>query len=153
MNARKYLESFRIADKRIQIKTEQIEMLQERLTSITAPMDKEQVSHTKNVGIVADTVAKIVDMQTEIDQQRAALYDAKNEAFNLLDQLLPHYENILIDRYIEGKSIKEISCKRFLSTRQVIRRINEGIDELQVVIDRMAHDDTSMSPACHIHGT
>lgn len=147
MNAREYLESFQIADKRIQIKTEQIEMLQERLTSITAPLDKEQVSHTKNVGIVADTVAKIVDIQTEIDQQRAALYEAQNKAFDLLNQLLPQFENVLIDRYIQGRSIKEICCRRFLSKRQVIRRINEGIDELQKIMDRMAPDGTSMSPA------
>ena len=84
-DARKYLESFRIQESRIQLKTEQVQSLQERLTSITAPMDKEQVSHTKNVGIMADTVAMIVDIQRESDQQTADLYRRKREAYQLLD--------------------------------------------------------------------
>ena len=86
-DARKYLESFRIQESRIQLKTEQVQSLQERLTSITAPMDKEQVSHTKNVGIMADTVAMIVDIQREIDQQTADLYRRKREAYQLLEKL------------------------------------------------------------------
>lgn len=102
-DARKYLESFRIQESRIQLKTEQVQSLQERLTSITAPMDKEQVSHTKNVGIMADTVAMIVDIQREIDQQTADLYRRKREAYQLLDQLHPAHERLLLDRYLEGK--------------------------------------------------
>ena len=143
-DARKYLESFRIQESRIQLKTEQVQSLQERLTSITAPMDKEQVSHTKNVGIMADTVAMIVDIQREIDQQTADLYRRKREAYQLLDQLHPAHERLLLDRYLEGKTLDELRGRLFVSKRQLLRRSKEAIAELQKVIDR--NDVTGMSP-------
>ena len=133
-DARKYLESFRIQESRIQLKTEQVQSLQERLTSITAPMDKEQVSHTKNVGIMADTV----------DQQTADLYRRKREAYQLLDQLHPAHERLLLDRYLEGKTLDELRGRLFVSKRQLLRRSKEAIAELQKVIDR--NDVTGMSP-------
>lgn len=143
-DARKYLESFRIQESRIQLKTEQVQSLQERLTSITAPMDKEQVSHTKNVGIMADTVAMIVDIQREIDQQTADLYRRKREAYQLLDQLHPAHERLLLDRYLEEKTLDELRGRLFVSKRQLLRRSKEAIAELQKVIDR--NDVTCMSP-------
>ena len=50
-DAREYLESIRSLEIRIQMKIRQVKKLRDSLTSITAPMDKEQVTHTKNVGI------------------------------------------------------------------------------------------------------
>ena len=47
IDAREYLHSFRIADSKIQLKIQQVQKLNDRLLSLTAPMDKEQVSHTK----------------------------------------------------------------------------------------------------------
>lgn len=46
IDAREYLHSFRIADSKIQLKIQQVQKLNDRLLSLTAPMDKEQVSHT-----------------------------------------------------------------------------------------------------------
>ena len=58
IDARDYLNSFRIADSKIQLKSQQMQKLRERLLSLSAPMDKEQVSHTPNVGIMADDCNK-----------------------------------------------------------------------------------------------
>ena len=48
MNARKYLESIRDVSERIKINQERVQRLHESLTSLSAPMDKEQVSHLHN---------------------------------------------------------------------------------------------------------
>ena len=53
MNARQYLKSLRNKESRIQIKMRQIQKLRDRLLSTSAPMDKEQVSHTTNVSVMA----------------------------------------------------------------------------------------------------
>ena len=73
VNAREYLGYFRVAESRIELKIKQIQSLQDRLCCISIPMDKEQVSHTKSVEIMAETIAMIVDMQKEIDQQTSAI--------------------------------------------------------------------------------
>ena len=63
VDAREYLSYFRVAESRIRLKIKQIQSLQDRLRSISVPMDNEQVSHTRNVEIMAETISIIVDMQ------------------------------------------------------------------------------------------
>ena len=65
-DAREYLTSIRKAEERLSLKKRQVENLRDRLTSLSVPTDKEVVSHTPNVGVMADTVAMIADMEAEI---------------------------------------------------------------------------------------
>ena len=60
MMAFDYLDSLRTIEIRIQIKTRQAQHLRDTMSSITAPMDKEQVSHTKNVSAMQDTMAMVL---------------------------------------------------------------------------------------------
>ena len=55
---------------------------------------------------MADTIATIVDMQKEIDQQTNDLMIAKRKALRLLDLLKPESEVILIKRYFENKNVE-----------------------------------------------
>lgn len=72
-----------LADSKIQLKSQQMQKLRERLLSLSAPMDKEQVSHTPNVGIMAETIATIVDKQKEIDRENNELTKKKCELIEL----------------------------------------------------------------------
>ena len=107
-DAREYLRSFRLAESRIQLKTRQVKDLQDRLLCISAPMDKEMVSHTPNVGVMADTIAMIIDLQNEIDQQAAEIVNQKRELFRMLDQIDPEYATLLTEHYLDGMSFVEI---------------------------------------------
>ena len=69
IDAQEYLTSIQQAGQRIELKIQQVKSLREQLQSISAPLDKEQVSHTRNVAVMSDTIATIVDMEKEIDQQ------------------------------------------------------------------------------------
>ncbi len=135
MNARKYLKSIQVKESRIKIKMQQIQKLRDRLLSTSAPMDKEQVSHTTNVGVMADTIALIVDMQKEVDMQSAEYLKQKWEAMNLMDQIKPESAEILIDRYFEGKTFPEIGKERFITGRQAQRKEYTAIKEFQQVLD------------------
>ncbi len=143
-DAREYLESFKKTEERIRLKARQIRELQDRLMCLSAPMENEQVSHTRNVAIMAETVAMIVDMQNELDQQTARLLQAKREAYRLFDQIQPQSAALLLDRYLEGSTVAEMSKKLFLSQRQTQRRLNESVLELQAVFDRL--DAEKLSP-------
>lgn len=135
MNARQYLKSLRNKESRIQIKMRQIQKLRDRLLSTSAPMDKEQVSHTTNVSVMADTIAMIVDMQKEVEAQTVEYLKQKWEAMKLMDQIKPESAEILIDRYFEGKTFTEIGKERFISGRQAQRREYAAIREFQRVLD------------------
>lgn len=43
------------------------------MSNITAPMDKEQVSHTKNVSAMQNTMAMVLDIEEEISELRNRL--------------------------------------------------------------------------------
>lgn len=135
MNAREYLESFRHSEKKIELKISQVQKLHESLTMLSAPMDKEQVSHSRNVSIMAETVAQIVDMEREIDQQTAELFQKKRHAFALLDKIDPMEASILIEHYIDAKTLKRISEDLFITERHVCRRIHDAISHFQKVLD------------------
>lgn len=135
MNAREYLESFKMIEDRLQVKSEQVQKLEERLTSITVPLDKEQVSHTKNVAVMADTVAEIVDMQNEINQQAKECAAAKTRALKLLSKLDPDCSKILTERLFEGKTFPEIGKVMFITERQAQRKFKEALADFQIILD------------------
>lgn len=134
-DARKYLESIRAAKMRIQLKLKRVQDLRDSLTSLTVPLDHDQVSHSRNVDIMADTVALIKDMEREIDQQTCALLTAKKEAYQLLDQIQPDYASILTSYYFEQKSTDELARLMHMSRRQAQRNLSAAIDAFQSVLD------------------
>ena len=69
IDAREYLESIKRDELRIGLKVKLIQNLHDQLCSISGSVPTEQVSHTRNVSAMADTVATIIDMQNEIDHQ------------------------------------------------------------------------------------
>ena len=144
INAREYLESFRTDESRIELKLKQMQNLQDRLCSISTFTINEPVSHTKNVSVMADTMATIVDMQKEIDQQTSEIVKRKHEAYLLLDQIKPENAAILIDYYFEKKTITAIGCAIHLEKRQTYRKLSEAISELQIILD-----SSELQVQCH----
>ena len=135
IEARKYLESFKTDESRIELKLEQIHYLQERLSNISAALVNDPVSHTRNVTVMADTMATIVDMQKEIDQQTNEIVKRKHEAYLLLEQINPESAAILVDYFFKKKTIIAISRTMHLERRQTYRKLNEAIAELQFVLN------------------
>ena len=135
IDAREFLKSFCKAESRIQLKEKQVKELQERLMSISAPMDKEMVAHTPNVGIMADTVAMIIDLQHEIDRQSAEIVKRKRELYDILDQIEPKSAVLLMEHFLKGKSLTEVAKMHHYERRWAKRRIASAIAELQAVLD------------------
>lgn len=136
IDARQYLRSFRVKESKLQLKLEQIQRLRDRLLNTSAPMDKEQVSHTTNVSVMADTIATIVDLQKEADMQASEFLKEKWKAMELMEQIRPESSAVLIARYFEGKTYPEIGHEQFITERQAQRKEKTAIKEFQRVLDR-----------------
>ena len=99
-------------------------------------------SATSNAGtgipycIMADTIAKIADIEKEIDQQSSELVEAQNEAFRYLDQIPSESANYLINRFFVGMTITDIGRLTFSSERSTYRRVQNALAEFQAVLDR-----------------
>ena len=134
IDARTYLESIRALDIRIQMKMRQIQHMRESLTSITASNDKEPVSKTRNVSVMAETIARISDIEKDIAQQTTDLFNKKAMAIHLFDQLSADHASVLSSHYLERRSTKEIADSMYISKRQVERNIKAAIIEFQQVL-------------------
>lgn len=135
IDAREYLSYFRIAESRIELKAKQIQSLQDRLLSLSPVLDQEHVSHTKNVAVMADTIAIITDIQRDIDKQTSEIFQRKREAYQLLDQINPENAALLMDRYFNRKTILNISHSIHVTKRQTQRKLNDAIEEFQAVLN------------------
>lgn len=142
IDAHNYLQYFRVAESKIELKINQIKNLQDRLYSISTPINKEPCSHTRNVTVMADTTAIIIDMQKEIDQQTSAILQRKREAFLLLDQIKPENAALLMERYFNRKTILDISHSIHVTKRQAQRRLNDAIRAFQIVLNDAANTKT-----------
>ena len=135
IDAREYLQSFRKKESKLQLKLKQLHYLQGKLYSISLPAEQEHVIHTKNVSVMADTIAIIVDMQREINQQTYEIMQKKHEAYMLLDKIKPENAALLLDHYFDGETILSISQRIQKTKRQTQRRMNNAVAEFQAALN------------------
>ena len=79
MTAQEYLEQARTLDRQIDSKLMQLSLLRDLSTRTTAAMDGEVVSHTRNVHSLQDTIAKIMDMEREVNADVDRFVDLKDD--------------------------------------------------------------------------
>ena len=127
----KFLEYILSLNKKIDTKRYQLEKLHDRLTSLSVPTDKEQVSHTRNLDIMGETIALIIQLEKQLDMETKELVAMQIRAEVYFDLLLPENSLILRERYSYGTPIEEMAKNRGLSDRQVYRLIHKAADELE----------------------
>ena len=105
MTAKEYLSQAYWLDRRIDSKLEQLSALRDTTTKATAVMNDTPVSHTRNVFSLQDTIAKIVDMERELDREIDALVDLKRDIMRQIkDVKNPEHQTLLELRYLCFKS-------------------------------------------------
>ena len=134
-DAREFLESIRKTELRLQMRQRQLQAMRDRLLCITPAMDQELVSHTRNVGAMADSIAMILDMEKEIDQETSEFILVKKKALGLMNLIAPEHSEILIERFFEAKTFPEIGRILFVTERQAQRRLKEAVAEYQRVLN------------------
>ena len=145
IDAKKYLESLQASEDKVRLKIQQLQVLKDKVLCISVPVDAELVSHTKNVGTMAETIAAMIDMQKEIDIQSCKLLEAKREAFHLLDQIRPESASIIINRFFVRLSIQEMSKMAYMSRRNMYRRLQEALSEFQHVLNGSGQDSPCLT--------
>ncbi|MCI5771704.1 MAG: hypothetical protein MR021_02645 [Clostridiales bacterium] len=77
IEAKKYLKSFKALENKIALKIARVKALRDKPTSLSVPMDKEQVSHTTNVSIMADNLDVILRSTIPVELQ-GRVYACRN---------------------------------------------------------------------------
>lgn len=120
--AKEYLCQIPKTDKLIKRLCNTVATLRFSLTSVSCELKPDKVQTSGPKDTMAATIAKIVDLEREIDQRIDELVDLKREAFRLISQLPDHdQQNVLIARYIENRKWLDIADDLNFSISQVYK--------------------------------
>ena len=140
MTAKEYLgQAYRI-DQRINSKLEQVASLQALATKATSTLchDKVQSSSTKSM---ADTIAKIVDLQAEINADIDQLVDTKREIVSVIKRIQnPEHQTLLELRYLCFKSWEQIAVSLGYSIQHIYRLHDKSISCVEIPKDESKCD-------------
>ena len=134
MKAEEYLKQIRRLDRLIDSKLTILSCLESSATRLSSAPDGDQVSHTRNVHALQDTIAQIMDLRKEIDAETDALVDLREEAQEVIRRLDDATaQTVLILRYVWLKSWIDIADTLAYNLRSVYKirdRALAGLDEM-----------------------
>ena len=134
--AKAYLQKIRLYDVQINSKIEELEKLRSMTTKITPTLSGDVVSGSRSQDKLGDAVARIVDLEAEIDRRIDILCDLKLNAMELLDKLQnPNHYEILHKRYFQFKSLEQISVDMGYSYRNICYIHGKALQAMTVVMN------------------
>ena len=115
-----FLEQVKLCDTHINNKLAELSSLKDMVTHITASLGGEVVSGGSNQDKLGDAIAKIIDLENEINNAVDAYIDKKKQVGAVLDKLTdPDQIKVLHKRYFEDKTWEEIACEMHMTYRNV----------------------------------
>lgn len=119
-DAKSFLRKIELLDAHINNRINDLAELKSLVTKITSTISQVCVSGSGNQDKLGDSVAKIVDLQGEINQKIDKYVDLKREVSTLLEQIEdPDQVKVLHKRYFEYKPWEQIACEMNYSYRNV----------------------------------
>ena len=119
---KEYLQKIRLYDTHINNKIAELSRLRDMATNITPTLKDDVVSSSGSKDKLGDTVAKIVDLQDEINRAIDDFVDKKNEVCSVIENLQnPDHVALLHKRYVEYLTWEQIACDMHISYRHATR--------------------------------
>ena len=136
MTAKEYMEQARYLDMQINSKIEQVRSLNELATRVTTVYSDMPHSPNRNTSRMAETIAKIIDLESEIDRDIDALVDLKREIMRVVNSIeSAEYRTILEMRYLQFKKWEQIALQMSTDLRWVYRMHGRALNEVQKIIN------------------
>ncbi len=130
-----YLQKIRLYDTHINNKIAELSRLKDMVTNITPTLKDDVVSGSGSKDKLGDTVAKIVDLQNEINRAIDAFVDKKNEVCAIIDSLQnPDHVALLHKRYVEYLTWEQIACDMHISYRHATRMHGRALQAIERVM-------------------
>lgn len=135
MTAKEYLSQLITMDNAINRKQQRLATLRDVAINTTPQYAGEAVQHTREKNPLENIIAKIVDLDREIDEDIDALVDFKAEVWEQLDKLSDErYKRILWLKYAERKSGRYVAEDLGLTQRHIRRLHIQALDSFEKII-------------------
>ena len=118
--AKEYLDRIKMMDAIVDSKLEELAMLKSMVKRITPVMNTTGGGASGNQDKMSETIAKIVDLQEEINRDVDMVVNLKKDANELLAKIKrPEYYQVLHKRYVLFKSFEQIAMEMKYSYRGI----------------------------------
>lgn len=129
MTAREYLSQAHRLDQRIDAKIAQVATLNDLATKCTSTMTGMPRNPNRGTSTMADAVAKIVDLQAEINRDIDCLVDLKHELVAVIKAVENiEYQTILEKRYLCYQTWEQIAVDMGYNVRHLYRLHDEALE-------------------------
>lgn len=120
--AKEYLLQVKLCDVHINDRLEELAKLKALATKITSTWSSEPGGGSGNQDKLGDAVAKIIDLQREINEAIDDFADKKNEVRELLEQIQnPILLELLFKVYFQYQTLEQAACEMGYSYKQTTR--------------------------------
>jgi hypothetical protein len=137
MTAKEYLSQAKYLDARINSKIRQVGALNDLATNATSALSGMPRNPNHGRSTMADCVAKIVDLQTEINADIDELVDLKREITRTIKALTDtEYQTILERRYLVFDSWEKIAAGMGYDLRYLLKLHGKALEAVQVILSR-----------------
>lgn len=141
MDAKQYLSQISRLNRTIQNKLSEISQLRELSFGIKAVANEERVQTTPNFDKIGSSIAKIDEMERNLDKMIDEYVDKKNKIIQQIDSIEDEVlYGILFARYIEKKTFEKIATEMNYSFRQIIRLHGKALYEFDKMYGSQYHD-------------
>ncbi len=135
MNSIAYISQIDKINALIECKEAEIANLYDVATSITAAMKDDCVQHSDVSDKVGNSVAKITDLQNELQLEIERYKVVRTEIFNSISQLEPQEMKVLYKRYFQKKSVTKIAEEMNYSRQNISIIHKKALKNLQKIIN------------------
>lgn len=131
MTAKEYLGQAYRLDQRINSKLEQVESLNGLATKVSSTLTGMPKNPNRATSTMADAVAKIIDLQEEINNDIDRLVDLKREMVTVIKAVVNKEAQTLLElRYLCFRTWEQIAVDMGYNVRHVYRLHDEAVEKI-----------------------
>lgn len=129
----KYLKRYINLDREIERKLEEVARLRSKLTRVTEVFTAEPKGGGSIYGKTEEILAKIVDLENEIDVDIDRLVAIRDGIKTIIEAVEDDRERLLLQyRYLDGKTFEKIAVEMNYSWRQIHRLHSQALTNLKM---------------------
>lgn len=136
-DAKRYLQQIKLYDSHINTKIEEVHHLKAIATKITPTLKQDVVSGGGSQDKLSEAVAKIVDLEAEIDREIDHFIDARNTVTATIDKVKDaRLHKILNMRYVRHKTWEQIACEMGISYQWVCKLHGIALQTVEKILKK-----------------
>jgi RinA family phage transcriptional activator len=129
----KYLKRYINLDREIERKLEEVARLRSKLARVTEVFTEEPKGGGSIYGKTGEILAKIVDLEKEIDADVDRLIEVRDSIKSIIEAVEDDRERLLLQyRYLDGRTFEEIAVQMHYSWRQIHRLHSRALTNLKM---------------------